>query len=519
MNRRDFVKSAALASGGLVLAGTAAAQAPAPAPLPASFGPQGAPFIARRAIALVGGTVIDATGAPPITGRTVVIEGNKITRIGRIADVAIPEGAEQIDCTGLTIMPGMIASNQSMQLNPLYPAPAADLPLDQIKARWEDNFSRIPYHAHVFLMQGLTSIRQTNGPVTRLLPIKKRIDAGELPGPRVMLGGGLFMSDRYFDFYIRSNQSPPEAIEWLRKDFAYNVITDVERDTAGFESDDFAFWKIYLNDEVYNGKNDFSDAELRRLIDRGHKLGKKIDCHAGPHNPGLKRMTGFDIDTLEHPFLNTAVIDRATIDAYARNKVIVASLLTIMVNQAALIADPHVLDEAAYFMSMRPDEYRLLMQYRDKMRFLRAHPSQGGLPLYQGRVKPGETARDTFGLKGPSLDELNRRAETARANMRQFIDAGVKMSMGTDTPTFLNFPQSDPAAAEFQGLIDGGLTPMQAVQAATRNGAEALGMLDRLGTIESGKLADVIALAGNPLTSAAALKRVAIVIKDGVRYK
>lgn len=68
-------------------------------------------------------------------------------------------------------------------------------------------------------------------------------------------------------------------------------------------------------------------------------------------------------------------------------------------------------------------------------------------------------------------------------------------------------------------MIDMGLSPMDAVPAATRNGAEALGMLDRLGTVEPGKLADVIALDGDPLKNAAALKRVAYVVKDGVRFK
>jgi imidazolonepropionase-like amidohydrolase len=519
INRRDFgkVSVTALAAGAAVAASPVAAQGPVH--VPDSFGPQSEPFVPTRAIALVGGTLIDATGSAPKQGHVVVIEGSRITRIGRIADVAIPSGAERIDCTGLTIMPGVIASNQSLQLNPLYPAPAADLPFAQIKGRWEDNYKQIPTHAFVYLMQGTTSIRQTNGPWKQLLPIKKRIDAGELPGPRVMLGGALFMSDRYFDFYVRSNQSPPESIDWLRNEFAYNVISDVERDTEAFESKDFAFWKLYMNDEVYDGKNDFSDAEIRRLIERGHTLGKRIDCHAGPHNAGMRRMTQFDIDTLEHPFMNTVLTDPDIIQAYARKHVIAASLLTIMVNQAALIEDPHQLDEAVYFMSMRPDEYRLLMQYRDKMRFLHANPAQGGVPLYQGRVKPGATARDTFGLKGPSLNELQRRAEIARTNMRHYIEAGVKLSLGMDTPTFLNFPQSDPTVGEFQAMIDLGLTPMEAVQAATRNGAEALGMLDTLGTIETGKFADVIALAGDPLTDSAAFKRVAIVIKDGVRYK
>jgi imidazolonepropionase-like amidohydrolase len=64
-----------------------------------------------------------------------------------------------------------------------------------------------------------------------------------------------------------------------------------------------------------------------------------------------------------------------------------------------------------------------------------------------------------------------------------------------------------------------GMDPMKAIEASTRTGAEALGMADRLGTIEKGKLADVIVVPGSPLQNMGAMKRVAYVIKGGVRYK
>jgi imidazolonepropionase-like amidohydrolase len=68
-------------------------------------------------------------------------------------------------------------------------------------------------------------------------------------------------------------------------------------------------------------------------------------------------------------------------------------------------------------------------------------------------------------------------------------------------------------------MAEMGMDPLSAIQAGTRNGAEALGLLRDLGTIETGKLADVIVVAGNPLRDMAAMKRVAYVIKGGVRYK
>ena len=89
--------------------------------------------------------------------------------------------------------------------------------------------------------------------------------------------------------------------------------------------------------------------------------------------------------------------------------------------------------------------------------------------------------------------------------MRRFIRAGAKFSMGTDTPAFLNFQQEDPNADEMRFMVELGMSPMQVSEASTRIGAEALGLTEELGTIEVGKLADVIVVAGNPLLDTRAM--------------
>jgi imidazolonepropionase-like amidohydrolase len=85
--------------------------------------------------------------------------------------------------------------------------------------------------------------------------------------------------------------------------------------------------------------------------------------------------------------------------------------------------------------------------------------------------------------------------------------------------TSIHFQQEDPNATELMLMVEMGMDPLKVIQAGTRNGAEALGLLKDLGTLEKDKLADVIVVAGNPLQNMAAMKRVAYVIKGGVRYK
>ncbi len=486
------------------------------------LGPQEPPFIPNHPIVLVGGTLIDATGAPPKLDYTVVIQGEKITKVGRLEDVKIPLGAEVINANGMTIIPGIINSNQHIQLNPLFPAPAVDLSFDDLRSRWEKNFARMPYRAYVYLMQGVTSMRQTSGPSKRILPVKKRIDAGEIAGPRIFLGGALFMSEQHFQHYLEENNTPESAVDWIRNEFAYNVIDDVETGTDRFMGPEFSYWKLYMSDKVYNGKNDFSDEELRYIIDKAHNSGKIIDVHAGGHNEGLHRMMAFDVDTLEHPFYGSMLIDEDIIRTYVEKNVIIDTLLRVMVTGAEHAEDPNRFNESLYIMSLEPKEYRILMRYRDKMLYNRRNPDLSGLPIYKSdgaslNDRKGEV--DMFGLTGPSYNEIQARRITSHENMRRFIRAGAKFSLGTDTPSFLNFQQEDPNAVEFRYMVEQGMAPMDAIIAATHNGAEALGLGDRLGTIEEGKLADVIVVNGNPLADLNALKRVHIVIKGGVRYK
>jgi imidazolonepropionase-like amidohydrolase len=174
-------------------------------------------------------------------------------------------------------------------------------------------------------------------------------------------------------------------------------------------------------------------------------------------------------------------------------------------------ADPHRFNETLYSSSLTPEEYRVLMRYRDRMLWNLRHPAEPGLQI--GDPQP-------FAASGAlSFNEQQKQRQTARENMRRFIKAGVKFFMATDSEAFLNFQQEDPDANEMRYMVELGMTPMEAILAATRNGAEALGILDQVGTLEAGKLADVIIVPGNPLADLEVMKRVFVTNKGGVRYK
>lgn len=110
--------------------------------------------------------------------------------------------------------------------------------------------------------------------------------------------------------------------------------------------------------------------------------------------------------------------------------------------------------------------------------------------------------------------DIGQETRNARRSASQFIEAGAYMGVGTDAASPLNM-HNDAMWFEMSALIDSGMTPIQVISAATKTNAEILGQFDQLGTIEPGKLADIIIVDGNPLADIDALQHVDIVIKDG----
>ena len=111
---------------------------------------------------------------------------------------------------------------------------------------------------------------------------------------------------------------------------------------------------------------------------------------------------------------------------------------------------------------------------------------------------------------GQDLDPL----ETAMANLKQLADSGVRIVLGTDTLS-RGTPPGSTTLKELALMVRAGLSPEQAIQAATRTAAEHLGKLDELGTFEPGKLADLIVVDGDPLLDIAVIHNIEVVIKGG----
>ena len=470
-------------------------------------GPQAAPFQPTHPIVIVGGMMIDGSGSAPKQDQALVIRGERIEWIGPMGEVTIPESAEVIDATGMTVMPGLINGNGYVTLRGIYPAPAANLTRAEFESRWNETWSGWEKRAWLWLMRGVTGIRNSSGPLSRVRSMKQAIDSGQVAGPRIYMGGTLIFSEPHFKFWTR-NTPDPKAVDWMRNEFAFTVVKDPDRDTDPLVAEDIRYWKFYLSDQPWDGKNEFTDQELKFMFDKAHRHGIRVDLHSGVH---MGRAVPLGVQTVQHPFLREHLVEPEVIQSFVRMGTYASTCLTQVVVVPQFAADPHHFNDTLYSSSLTPEEYRVLMRYRDRMLWNLQHPAEPGLLI--GDPQP-------FAARGAlSFNEQQKQRQTARENMHRFIEAGVKFWMATDSEAFLNFQQENPDANEMRYMVELGMSPMEAILASTRNGAEALGILDQVGTLEAGKLADVIIVPGNPLADLEVMKRVFVTIKGGVRYK
>ena len=122
-----------------------------------------------------------------------------------------------------------------------------------------------------------------------------------------------------------------------------------------------------------------------------------------------------------------------------------------------------------------------------------------------------------WGLSKEEIDESEARRDASRTSFRHMLDAGVKIAVGTDaggSPV-----RHGTVVHEMEVMIEAGLTPMQAIMSATSVAADLTGTLDETGTVEVGKLADLILIDGDPLSDIAAIKNVWAVYQGGRRIR
>ena len=410
---------------------------------------------AQEITALVGGTLIDGTGAAPAPGSVVLIKGQIIDAVGPRKVTDLPPGCRLIDVSHKTVMPGMMDLHVHLCMGEedlVVPRgglpPGVDQPLAMLGIK---AFAR----ARRSLEMGFTTLRDVGDFGYMSVALRDAVEAGLVEGPRILSSGQLLTTTGgHADFMPL----------WLnRNDDAINVADGVDgvlkavRRQIKMRTD----WiKFFATGGIMDpeDKQEFNDQELAAMIGEAHDKEKLVCAHC-MHAQGTLAAVKAGVDTVEHGSELTQEIVELMVEKD-----------TFLV--PTLYAQLAVVNEGAAF----------------------------GLPKeYVERFKP-MTER---GLKSFELA----------------WGAGVKVALGTDIG--YNMVYHGTSARELEFLVQQGLSPMEAIVTATRSSAVALRLNDKIGTIEPGKLADVVVVDGDPLAEVRVLQQkenISLVMKEGAIY-
>ncbi|GAC1438468.1 MAG: Xaa-Pro dipeptidase [Thermoanaerobaculia bacterium] len=414
-------------------------------------------------VVLTGGRLIDGYGGPPLENAVVVIDGNRIKAVGREGMVTVPADARVIDTNGFTVMPGIM----DMHVHLMSRGPGES---DRWARRYPDQFRDVimPISAKELLMAGVTTARDLGAPLEDIVAVKKRINSGEIPGPRLFVAGP----------FLQKSTTPLEAkFRWV-----VNGPEDARRKVQTVVAGGADVIKMIDQDQM-------TLDEVKAIVDEAHKNGKTVAAHAH-RSEEIRQGLRAGVDCFEHTGLGTKPGYEEDVLQMIRERN--ATLYWDPTMEGLFLfeqtkANPERIDDQRLKADLPPDIYK---DVHDSLRDV-AH-------------------LDYFRL-------VPRRLPTLANKFRQLREAGVTIVVGTDSGIPLNF-HFDSTWREMKTMTEMGMAPMDVIRAATYWPAQLLKQPD-LGTIAAGKLADIIVVDGDPLTDMTEMRHVVHVIKDGKVYK
>ncbi|MEA2562037.1 MAG: hypothetical protein QOH06_3541 [Acidobacteriota bacterium] len=434
--------------------------------------------------ALTGATLVDGTGAPPVPDAVVILRDGKIDCAGPRSSCPIPQGIDTVDLRGHWITPGLIDAHVHFSQTGW-----ADGRPDSVDVRdrhpYEDVMADLRNRPERFgrslLCSGVTAAFDMGGyPWTISLP--ERFETAT-DVPRVAAAGPLLST----------------TDDWLNlpgeRQFLYIADPDAARAATRYlKAQGSDAVKVYFIRTQERGL-----AEMARLVQAGGEEARKLGLPLIVHATGLheaKEALRAGAKVLVHS-VEDQLVDQEFLDLARKAGTIYCPTLTvyrgyqgllggIVHHQAPEIDDPNNCVDAG----------------------TRAKIAETA----QVTPKPEEELTEDF-FASLSKDYADRSRITA-ANLKKVLDAGIPVAMGTDAgnPLTLLGPS---IYAEMEAMQAAGLTPMQVLVASTRGGALAMGREKEIGTVEKGKLADLLIVAGDPTADVVNLRKVRWVIRGG----
>jgi imidazolonepropionase-like amidohydrolase len=421
-------------------------------------------------LVLRGGTLVDVTSGKEVSRSVIVIRGERIEQIGAEGSAVIPESAQIVEVPGKWIVPGLIDSH----------AHAGDD---------EDTLLSL------YLANGVTTIRNPGGNITQLRLTRERLARREVVGPRLFFSGPLL------------DGMPPV---WP----AGSILADTPeraRSAVNFLADQGVdFVKVY---------NNVKEPELKVIVETAKERGIPVAGHI-PRSMTMTRAIEVGMTRLEH----IRVTGKEMLSPEEAEKL---DPLPVGRREPMLWQRFDLQSEKMRALVQRLAQSRVFLDPTlvvDEFVGVSNPDAEKDDPNNQ-YLSAAFVESNVKGWKDPIFEvpaELRAASVEAFHKQQKFVgmcdQAGVRIIAGTDGPSIGRLAPGFGLHRELDLLVASGLSPLQALRAATSTAAEALGKEAQLGTIERGKLADMVVVNADPLEEIQDLRKIHLVIEDGKTY-
>ncbi|MGB8481790.1 MAG: amidohydrolase family protein [Acidobacteriaceae bacterium] len=429
-------------------------------------------------IALTHVEVIDGTGAAPLADQNVVLDHGTITSIGPSAGTQIPAGAKVLDLHGDTVYPGLVGMHEHL----FYVEPGR---LQHGLVGGEMFQTGAP----LYLAAGVTTAR-TTGSIEPYadLDIKQSVDEGLTPGPDFDVTGPYLEGPGSFVHQLHLLSGPADATRTVNY-WAKEGVTS---------------FKAYMF---------ITPDDLKAAIAAAHAHGLKITGHLC--TVGFTEAANMGIDNLEHGIVVDTEFysgkkpglcpDQSTTLKEMAEKLDITSAPVMAMIHDLVAHHVAVTSTLSVFEMSAPNRPPMAFLFREKDPMM----PEAWTSVLQTRALIAEHADKSV---MPGLLKKEMQFE------REFAAAGGLLMAGCDPTGYGAVLPGFGDQRNLELLVEAGFTPEQAIQIYTQNGAKYLGRQDRIGTIATGKQADLVVVTGDPAKDISAVEHVDFVFKKGVGY-
>ncbi|MEM7372689.1 MAG: amidohydrolase family protein [Bacteroidota bacterium] len=430
----------------------------------------GPSLFAQHTKALVGGTLIDGFGGTPLQNSVILIEGERITAIGQLGQLAIPRKAEIISTEGMSVLPGLWDMHVHLMINGHSDYTHWDTAYPQL---FQDVI--MPSSAHQLLLAGVTSARDLGAPLEASIHVRDAINDGKIPGPTMYMSGPFIQHKPYpgtelFRWGVENEEDGRAKVKKLAE-AGVDCIKLIDQDQMTME-------------------------EVIAVVDEAHRHNLTVVGHS--HRPEeIRRGLMAGVDCFEHTGLSSA-------PEYPEDVLRMIKERTAQMNRGPLYWTPTV--EGLYNYEYVRDNPEAL----DNDCWHLDLPQEIIDDIEQSIQQPGRL---------PYFQLTPSRRPTLERKVKQLMEAGVVLLIGTDSGIPMKFHCQSTWHELDVWVNEFGIDPMYTIKAATYWPSKIMGVDHEVGTVSEGKYADIIAVKGDVLRHISLLQDVDIVIKHGKQYK